>query len=149
MTRWVTKQGYYMTKRGLEHRVVMEVHLGRYLRSDEIVHHKDGNPLNNALDNLEVMTYRHHRRRHSGTKRKRCPVCREFVPRKVSVYCSRNCMREGMKEPPKVCWECKQKFHGGAKNHRRNRFCGRECYNALVRRMGLNKYRALLKEVVP
>jgi hypothetical protein len=38
-----------------EHRLVMEQHLGRYLLPSEIVHHKDGDTLNNTRDNLEVM----------------------------------------------------------------------------------------------
>lgn len=35
-----------------EHRYVMEQKIGRYLRSTEIVHHKDGNKQNNHPDNL-------------------------------------------------------------------------------------------------
>ena len=42
------------TKYLLEHRYVMEQVLGRYLLREEVVHHKDGNPSNNALDNLEL-----------------------------------------------------------------------------------------------
>lgn len=42
------------TKYILEHRLVMEQHLGRYLLPDEVVHHKDGNPSNNAIDNLQL-----------------------------------------------------------------------------------------------
>lgn len=38
----------------LEHRHVMEQHLGRYLTPDEVVHHRDANPRNNALDNLQL-----------------------------------------------------------------------------------------------
>lgn len=38
----------------LEHRWVMEQHLGRYLEPGEVVHHIDGNPLNNALSNLQL-----------------------------------------------------------------------------------------------
>ncbi len=37
-----------------EHRLVMEKHLGRYLLPTEVVHHKDENPLNNELSNLEL-----------------------------------------------------------------------------------------------
>lgn len=38
----------------LEHRHVMEQHLGRYLDPAEVVHHKDGDRTNNAIDNLEL-----------------------------------------------------------------------------------------------
>ena len=46
------------------HRVLAERTLGRKLRSDEIVHHMDGNKRNNALDNLTVMTRADHFRYH-------------------------------------------------------------------------------------
>lgn len=45
-----------------EHRYIMEVHLGRKLLKSEIVHHKDGNTLNNEVSNLEVMDKRDHDR---------------------------------------------------------------------------------------
>lgn len=40
----------------LEHRRVMELHLGRYLTPEEVVHHDDENPSNNALDNLVLFS---------------------------------------------------------------------------------------------
>lgn len=42
-----SKKGYVA-----EHVLVIEKHLGRYLNQKEIVHHKDGNKLNNHLRNL-------------------------------------------------------------------------------------------------
>jgi hypothetical protein len=37
-----------------EHRLVMEMKLGRLLDRKEVVHHIDGNPLNNCPDNLMI-----------------------------------------------------------------------------------------------
>lgn len=42
------------TKYVLLHRLIMEEHLGRYLEPGEVIHHKDGNPGNNAIENLEL-----------------------------------------------------------------------------------------------
>ena len=58
-----TKDGYV-----LEHRLVMEKHIKRYLTKEEIVHHIDENKSNNSIDNLELLSSRsehsklHHRK---------------------------------------------------------------------------------------
>ena len=44
-----TSRGYVA-----EHRKVVSDHIGRVLDRAEAVHHRDGNPENNALENLEV-----------------------------------------------------------------------------------------------
>lgn len=48
----------------LEHRLVMEERLGRYLRPDEIVHHINDDPTDNRVENLAVMTQGEHARLH-------------------------------------------------------------------------------------
>lgn len=51
------KKGYVR-----EHRLVAETKIGRFLLKDEIVHHIDGNTLNNNPDNLQVMKKKDHDR---------------------------------------------------------------------------------------
>ena len=48
-----------------KHRVIMENHVGRKLKRFEVVHHKDGNIHNNAINNLELMSISNHSRLHS------------------------------------------------------------------------------------
>jgi hypothetical protein len=47
-----------------EHIRVMELHLGRRIKSNECVHHKDHNRQNNALTNLELLTRSEHSKLH-------------------------------------------------------------------------------------
>ena len=53
---YVNKKGYRQFKGSgkLVHRWVEEKKLGRKLKPGEVVHHRDGNPLNNSPNNLIV-----------------------------------------------------------------------------------------------
>ena len=73
----------FMRNRGiLEHRAVMALALGRALSKDEKVHHKNGNGMDNKLENLEVWRTSHP----AGIDVLQCPKCRycagakEFKP---------------------------------------------------------------------
>ena len=60
----VTAAGYRRIGQRFEHRLVMEAHIGRSLLRREIVHHKDGDKLNNDISNLELMNNAEHSKRH-------------------------------------------------------------------------------------
>ena len=57
-----------------EHRVVAEFMIGRKLKKNEIVHHKNEDKRDNRPDNLQVMTINEHTRLHA-TKNNKCIKC--------------------------------------------------------------------------
>ena len=52
-------------KRIDEHRFIMQNHIGRKLSTNEVVHHIDGNKLNNDISNLEIVSRSNHSRLHT------------------------------------------------------------------------------------
>ena len=54
------KKGFYA-----KHRLVIEQNIGRYLRSDEHVHHRNHIRDDNRLSNLQLLTKGEHRRNHA------------------------------------------------------------------------------------
>jgi len=99
------------------HRLLMENMLGRYLASNECVHHKDGNRQNNKKSNLELTSFSKHLAQHNrerSTNRvlfedpvvKNCPTCEEdFETRRIlQKFCSVKCAagsRHSIKCPSK------------------------------------------------
>lgn len=121
MARVISGDGYYMVSPPLgykgktyiggryvyEHRLIAEQIIGRMLETGEIVHHKDGDKLNNSVENLEVLTKEIHDSHHSILRMKfsevECTGCGKKITiqnkklkersgrNKMGVFCGRSC----------------------------------------------------------
>lgn len=60
------KNGYIM-----EHDLIMECNIGRWLKEDEVVHHKNKIRDDNRIENLELMTFKEHARLHMIERHKK------------------------------------------------------------------------------
>jgi hypothetical protein len=78
---YIDNNGYlrFNSSDKLVHRWVAEKNIGRRLRPDEVVHHKDGNKLNNSPNNLQVFSSQEeHHSLH--TRRK---IIKFFLPKSI------------------------------------------------------------------
>jgi len=72
-----------------EHRYIMEEFLGRTLGYDDVVHHKNGDKLDNRLENLELHTRAGHNKKHpmvKGIIELKCSLCGEKFTKELRNY---------------------------------------------------------------
>lgn len=63
-------KGHKGKKYDLQHRIIMSQHLGRELLRTEVVHHLNGDPHDNRVDNLEIITQAEHAKKHDAERKK-------------------------------------------------------------------------------
>jgi hypothetical protein len=83
---WVAKNGYrYITvhdngtEQYLEHRYLMEKHLGRKLTKTEHVHHINRDRLDNRMENLKLLGVSEHMKLHQDIRRGYVPQIQRMV----------------------------------------------------------------------
>jgi len=60
----LSTDGYRINCMKKVHRTIMEEHIGRKLKSTEIIHHIDFNKLNNSIENLQIVSRSEHNKIH-------------------------------------------------------------------------------------
>lgn len=115
------------------HRVLMENQLGRLLLEDEVVHHKNGDPTDNRIENLEVLLRSEHGQHHARYGKSlgtfKCAFCGKVVVResrrlsREHHFCTRSCGAQ-------FYWASKaQPTHGTNRLYKRGCKCA-ECRKA-------------------
>ena len=121
---WVSQGRRFIMHNGkemLEHRVIMELYIGRQLKRFEVVHHIDKNPLNNKIENLELMTKSSHSIHHDTGKIRTGQLTQEGRARKSESTKKRWANGEFDNRPP-ITKETKKKISDSMKARRASRF---------------------------
>jgi hypothetical protein len=121
---WIAHGRRFVMHKGkemLEHRVIMELYIGRSLEKDEVVHHINENPLDNRIENLQLMKKGEHSSHHDVGK-KRAGQLTEAGRAKKSECTKRRWENGEFANRPPRTKETKQKVSEAMKKIRANKF---------------------------
>lgn len=136
-------------------RYLMEQHLGRKIKKDEVVHHINGDSSDDRIENLQVLKRRDHSIHHNPKKswiNTPCKNCGKETFRydgkvKKNHFCSRKCINiyvKPRKPNGKIveCTNCKKEVYKRPSElkHAKNPFCSVRCGTIFNRpRLGTGK----------
>jgi hypothetical protein len=115
---FISKSNYYRSDKDgyvAEHIYKIEKKINRQLGQKEEIHHIDGNPLNNKLNNLLVCAHKEHRRLHSGWIKKnnkwfkKCTFCKQSKEVNKENFYVYNRKKEYREYYSSHCKECSSK----------------------------------------
>lgn len=135
-------KGYLRFKRKYCHRIIWEEDVGEIPDGFDI-HHKDGNKLNNLLENLQCLSKSDHMRLHAEESRKKRSECMKKNSVNVHLWLSTKKGKKFLSDKAKkqwdempirtfVCEQCKKEFQ--TKFNRHVKYCGDNCVMAARRK---------------
>ena len=139
------KDGYYRSLNGKFLPREIWKHFTGEIPKGYFIHHIDGDPSNNDLTNLQLMTQSEHRKLHMEIKKFVCAYCgKEFESRGqiggVCRFCSKECNSKWAyrnKFEIRICEECGKEFKTNKYN--KTKYCSKECIAKVNSRIHLGK----------